>query len=262
MIHYLYDGTFEGLLTVIAGALKNYKEITNISSARDIQPDLFTEFIEINTDPALAEEFFQLLSKKITKITITDICYCFLSEKRGIEMLILNYIRLLLENGNRASNKVSDTTVFQIQRISEQVSHEILRFYGFVRFRKLKNGIYFAAIEPDYNIVQFLAPHFTARFADQQWLIHDRKRDTGIYYDGSQCTFIPLMEITPEAANISTSDGAGRESPVLDPEELNYQNIWNQYYQQAAITERENKKVRNQRMPVRYWRYLVEQVKK
>jgi probable DNA metabolism protein len=260
MINYIYDGTFEGLLTVIAGAIDHPGEVNDISAGEAEQLDLFTEIKSMETDPVLAAGFFKKLSGKFSRSVIMDIGYCFLSEVPGIEKAVLDYIRLLLDAGEKAAHNFSDGTVFKIERVSTKVNHEIHRLHGFVRFRKLRGGMYYAAIEPDYNIVQYLAPHFKARFADQEWLIHDVKRKTGIYYNGNRCLFLPEVEMSPLITSESRPFSLQQDQSRFDPEEAKYQKLWDQYFREIAITERRNKRLQRQRMPARYWRYLVEDV--
>jgi probable DNA metabolism protein len=260
MVSYIYDGTFEGLLTLIAGTLNNNIEIQEISSA-ELQADLFTEIYEIVTDSVLAGSFFEDLKKRISRLVFLDICYCFLSEEAGIEKVILAYIRLLLKEGEQVNGNLSNPTIFKIHRTSEKVSHEILRMQGFIRFRKLNNGVFYAPISPDYNVIQLLAPHFKERFADQLWLINDTRRKTAIYYNGNQVKYIPFMEMNPEIESACSPFSSERQVNMLDQNELSYQRLWEQYFQKIAIAERHNKRLQRQRMPERYWRYLVEKVK-
>lgn len=271
MTNYIYDGTFEGLLTVIAGSIQSAEEINCISSGGEHQPDLFAEIKFVPTDSILADCFFRRLSSALSKEILMDIAYCYLSEEPGMEKVIAEYIKLLFAEGRKGDGNYLNDTVFKIKRVSDKVAHEIGRLHGFIRFRKLASGIYYAPVEPDYNVVQFLAPHFTARFTDQKWMIHDLKRKTGIYYNGSRCIFLPGMEIAPEViSNLyaglrafesgSTSVHAA-QSYVLDNDEMTFQALWDQYFKQIAIAERRNKRLQRQRMPVRYWKYLVEDVR-
>lgn len=270
MIDYIYDGTFEGLLTVIAGSIHSTEEINCISSRGEYQPDLFAEIKFVPTDPILADSFFRRLSSAFSKEILLDIAFCYLSEEHGLGKVIAEYIRLLFAEGKDEVNFLNDT-VFKIKRIRDKVAREIHRLHGFIRFRKLAGGIYYAPVEPDYNVIQFLAPHFTARFADQKWLIHDLKRKTGIYYNGSRCIFLPGVEIAPEILTNLCADLQAFESvttrahavlsKILENDELAFQALWDQYFKQIAIAERRNKRLQKQRMPVRYWKYLVEDVR-
>jgi probable DNA metabolism protein len=259
MISYTYDGTFEGLLTVIAGVNDCHGDVCDISAA-EIQPDLFTEIQEVTTDHAVASRFLESIAQRISRSVLLDIGYCFLSEEPGIEKVIFEYLRLLFAQGERVTRNFANSSVFKIQRTCEKVTHEMERMNGFIRFRKLSQGIYYAPIAPDHNVIQLIAPHFKARFSDQLWLIHDTTRNTGIYYDGQQCRFIPWIEMSDEIIAASTPFVAREELAVYDQRELDYQKIWNQYFQNIAIPERQNKRQQRQRMPERYWRYLVENV--
>jgi probable DNA metabolism protein len=259
MISYTYDGTFEGLLTVIAGAISGNTEVCDIS-AGELTPDLFTEINQVETDPDLADRFLKSLASRVSRSVILDIGYCFLSEVPGSEKVIFDFIRLLLRHGELVTRNFSDPTIFKIRRTCDQVAHEIQRMYEFVRFRKLNNGVYYAPITPDHNVIQLLAPHFKARFADQPWLIHDTKRNTAIHYDGTQCDFIPWLEMADAVITANTPFRAGEERGIYDGREMEYQKIWDQYFQNIAIPERLNKRQQRQRMPARYWKYLVENV--
>ncbi len=260
MIHYYYDGSFEGLLTALAIALDDPAADSQISVGMEKQPDLFSEYADVPADPALAKQFFGRLAGRFSRMVLEEIIYCFCSELPGNEKLICDYLRLLLASGGRAADNFGDTTVLEIKRIRYQVAHEIERLHGFVRFRKLESGIYYAPIEPVHNVVQLLAEHFAARFADQTWLIHDLKRNTGIYYDLRRCRFIPGVQNAPLIlpAESSQPDQNGLSSTVFDPQEIGYQQLWEQYFQRIAIAERRNPKLQRQRMPARYWRCLVE----
>ncbi|MCL6589284.1 MAG: TIGR03915 family putative DNA repair protein [Firmicutes bacterium] len=257
MINYIYDGTFEGLLTVFSLMTERGEAVNRISAEEGIQPDLFSETVRVETDAQRADEFFQTLRRKFSQPVIEDLGYCFLAEIQGMEKVMADYVRLLLDKGEAISGNFTEPVVFKIRRTCTQVSHEIGRLQGFIRFRKLKNQVYYAPIAPDHNVVQLLAPHFKDRFADQKWLIHDTKRNSGIYYDLERCRFIPAVENAPR---LETQDAGamGEEPGIFDPEELDYQEIWDQYFQEIAIAERRNPKLQKQRMPVRYWRYLVE----
>ncbi|TXD94820.1 DUF4130 domain-containing protein [Gillisia hiemivivida] len=45
----------------------------------------------------------------------------------------------------------------------------------FVRFQLTKHKIYFATIEPDFNVLPIILQHFESRYADQKWIIYNIK---------------------------------------------------------------------------------------
>jgi probable DNA metabolism protein len=45
---------------------------------------------------------------------------------------------------------------------------------------------------------------------------------------------------------------------IRDSSELDFQELWNDYYQAVNIVERKNLKVHKQFLPKRFWKYLPE----
>jgi probable DNA metabolism protein len=259
MLTYLYDGSVEGLLTALAMTVAVHETI-RITPRFDFQPDLFSEVLEIHTDPAIANSFFNQLRMKFSPTIVEQIVNCLFSEAAEIGPLIHEFINLLSVSGEAIAGNFAEPVVAQIHRASQKVSREIERLHGFIRFRKLSDGVYYAAIEPDHNILRLLAPHFTARFGDQPWLIHDLKRQTGIYYDTLRCRFLPEVELNPDAITASRPFSSGQRFECLTTDEEDYQALWDRYFHEIAITERTNRRVQRQRLPKRYWKHLVERV--
>lgn len=258
MIVYLYDGTFPGLLTAIDRWLTGGRWDDNITTEPGFEPDLFSEPHRVATDPGLALELFKTLEGTITKPVLQDIYFCYLSEVAGIETAIAQFIQKILENGPGFAGNFADETARTIRKTSDRVSYERHRYHGFIRFRKMNDGLYYAPIEPDHNIIELLAPHFTARFADQLWFIHDLRRHKGLYYDKVECRLVTGVEAKPEA--VLKVGEFNFQPEVFEANEPFYQELWNQYFEGITIKERENKRLQRQHMPKRYWKHMIERV--
>jgi len=129
------------------------------------------------------------------------------------------------------------------EQISLKVAGERHRLMGLLRFQLLQKNIYYAAIEPDHNIVELLAPHFAARMSDQNWVIHDVRRDLAAIYNQEEwiATRFTLQQRLE-----------------LAQEEDYYRELWKQYHQAISIKSRTNPRLQRQCMPQRYWKHLVE----
>ena len=114
---------------------------------------------------------------------------------------------------------------------------------GLIRFQLYKNNIYYAALEPDHNIAELIAPHFADRMADQNWIIHDLKRNLAVVYNQNEW-FSTTFTLEHKLK--------------LEVEEQYYQKLWQQYYDSIAISNRLNPKLQKNFMPQRYWKHLVE----
>lgn len=83
----------------------------------------------------------------------------------------------------------ADEDILKISKICKSVSRERHRMTAFVRFEKMQDDIYFAKIDPDFNVLPLIRKHFKDRYADQKWMIYDLRRHYGLLYDLEQCEF-------------------------------------------------------------------------
>lgn len=189
------------------------------------------------------------MAARLPADSFTEVFTCFFAGEHGFEDTLLRYLRLLLATGGRAAENWTDETVRRIHKLGGRIGYEIHRLHGFVRFQRLPDGLYYARVTPDHPILPLLAPHFTARFADQRWLIHDLRRNAGVYYDGAHWHFLPEVAF-PTAPEHALA--------ACDPLEELCQAIWREYHGTIAISERTNPRLQKQRMPVRYWGNMTE----
>lgn len=243
MLTYVYDGSFEGLLTAIYEAYYRRKEPSAIMSEQGLQQDLLMRYVHIETDPAKSDRVYTSIWCNISTTALKNVYHTFLSEDPEAGTMIYRYLRLGWKMGSRVDLHLSDETVFKIMDINRRLEFEVHRLMGFVRFRQVEGGIYYSAISPDNNVVELLAPHFAERLSDQQWIIHDVKRKLAALYNRK--TWI-MSEFT-----------AG-DIPADTAEETQYARLWKQFFKTLAIPSHTNPKLQRQLMPRRYWEHLVE----
>ena len=150
-------------------------------------------------------------------------------------------------------DELADADVLELSKIYKKVDGERVHLMQFVRFQKAADGIFFAAVEPQFNALPLAVEHFKDRFADQPWLIYDVKRQYGYYYDLKE-----MKEVTfenPQQAHLVT--GMLNESLMANDEKL-FRQLWKTYFKAICIKERWNPRKHRQDMPVRYWKYLTE----
>ena len=255
MLTYIYDGSMEGMFTALYEGLFAKEEIEAIVSRESYMPSLFATVKIIETDPKKARKLKYTLQKRLSKQAFKNLIYCYLSES-GMERTILSYIKKALAVRRKIDGNFGDETIMEITKTAKKVAYEVHRFHGFLRFRRIYDDLYYAPIEPDYNILALLIPHFRARYADQKWFIHDRRRKLGAYYDGQECHLVTLVELNEELEASLQGIKTGAEGE----EELFYRELWNEYFKSIAIEERKNKRLQRQHMPTRYWGNLIEKV--
>lgn len=240
---YIYDGSFEGMLTAIYEAFNNKEHLQEIVAEREFLPRLFINKRFIKCNPAKAEKVYQAIGAKISHEAQRYIYLNYLSgyPERGI--WIYRYLHLGFKKGKNINLYLSQPDVLQIHKTARQVLFERYRLLGLARFKQLKRDIYYASIEPDHNVLALMAPHFVGRLADQNWIIHDLKRNLAAVYN-RQDWVITDFDLT--------------DLLYISGEEKSFQNLWRDYFKNISVTERENPRLQRQYMPKRYWKHLTE----
>lgn len=246
-----YDGSFEGFLSCVFASYEEKLEVVEIlPPGKDMQM-LFAEGREVITDKAKAQRVWKSLKKKASSSGLRDLKFAFLSEIEGIEIQLLTMIRYILSEEIQVDRDFSHPAVLKVSQTAKKVGREKHRMEAFVRFRLTRDEIYFAAIEPDFNVLPLIKDHFSNRYADQKWIIYDLKRNFGIAYDLSEVVYITL-DLDPQIGI------SGAPEAYFHTSEIAFQELWNQYFTSTNIKSRANNKLHVQHLPKRYWKYLSE----
>lgn len=246
-----YDGTFPGLLSAIFEAYRLRVEVTDIVPEDEVQQSLFDPPVFVPTNKDWANRVRTGIKGKCSAATVSMLYRAFLSETEGVSRKIYQFVRQAMESPLDISDNYADDTVLALSKLRKQVGRELHRMHAFVRFQKTRDDIFYAVIEPDFNVLPLLPPHFEKRYPAQQWLIYDAKRRYGIYYDLQKTEYITFADTGGLGYRQLSSD-------VLADAEPNYQNLWKSYFDSVNIPERRNMKLHLQHVPKRYWKYLVE----
>lgn len=242
MVDYLYDGSFEGFLTCIYDHY--YKEkASGIFSSENYQPSMLNLFIEVETDGEKASKVYTAIKTKISPYDLQRIYRVFLSSIDNREALLLNYIRLGFKEGSKISLLHGNPYVSPMEKAEKKVTFEVHRLFGLLRFSVLESGILYAVIEPDHDILEFLADHFSDRYKNDPFIIHDQRRNKALVAQSGQWYITDFTEKT---------------LPHLSKNEKEYRALWKEYFQSIAIKERTNPRCQKNFMPVRYWKHLTE----
>lgn len=247
----LYNGSFEGLLCAIFDVYEYKFSEVHICTHDHFKGNIFEKVHHANDDPKHGERVWKGLEKKLTPDALKALYRAFLSEGEGIENTLLHYVQYAFSSKDSIEKDYSHPAVITITQIAKKVWREKHRMEAFVRFQRTADDLFYAIIEPDYNVLPLIAKHFTIRYADQQWMIYDAKRKSGLYYD--------LKTVENVVIDFSEEAGKGKNvAAIYNVEEEAYQQLWQTYFKSVNIAARKNTKLHVQHMPKRYWKYLVE----
>lgn len=241
---YVYDGSFDGFLTCVYDYYYSDGKAEEFACAWSAPSDFIHELIQISTSQEKAKRVFDAIKDKIGLEALRNIFTVFLSEEPGMEILLLNYIKLGFKVGKKIDLHMHNESVLDVIKTCRRVNFESHRLCGFIRFKCVGHELYYAAIEPDHNILTLLAPHFVERFSNQRWIIQDVKRELALLYNNHNWIIAPM-----------SSEASKR---FLSAKDDLYEKLWKAYYRTVSIEERENPKLRRRLMPSRYWKYIIE----
>lgn len=252
MLIFCYDGTFEGLLACIFEGYSRKRFPDEIQSEGKQPENLFAETIKIESDSGKAERVWKGIQEKLSAKNRQLLYYAFLSEEEGIEMKILRFARRLFSEKTNIETDLGDPDVLDVIQNARKVKKEAMRMLQFVRFQQTKDGLYFCGIEPMYDVIPLTIQHFKKRFADQQWLLYDLKRNYGAFYNKKT-----VEEAVLTSSEINRNTGQASEN-VLNEGDAFYQTLWKSYFENICIKERKNLRLQRHHMPRRFWKYLTE----
>ncbi len=245
---YTYDGTYEGLLSVIFETYRLGSPATHIVIEEEQQAHLFEHSIAVATQPEHAARVRKGIIERCSEKALRMLYHCFLSEKPGAEMLIYRFVALSVESGENIEDNFLNDTVLQLHKINKQIGGEVHRMHAFVRFQETPDHLFVALIEPDFNVLPLLGPHFQERYPAFRWLIYDTRRHFGLYHADHTTDFITFDQ----------QQHGQLTKEMLTHAETDYQQLWKTYFKSVDIPERRNLKLHLQHVPRRYWKYLIE----
>lgn len=238
---YLYDGTFEGLMTCI---FYHYKKInaSGIYELSNYQQSIMHDFEIIATDVEKAKTVCDAINKKVSKEAYVNIFYCYLSNIKNKENIILDFLVFAFKYGKKTMNFYSHEKVLPINEAYTKVAKEVHRLIGILRFSDV-DGILYAKFSPDNDVLLLIVDHFADRYKYEKFIIHDEKRKKIAVYSNE------TWEIK-EVSNLPNIEYSHDEKTI--------RNLWKQYFTDVAIKERTNINLQFQFVPARYRKNMVE----
>lgn len=243
----IFDGSFEGFLTIIYNHYYENLNPVHIILEDGFQQLLNTFYISIETDNLKSSKVLKALKTKISNVNYYTLTKAFLSFNEYRFTNMYHYILLGFKVGKDISQYLNYDYVLSVQNLSHSVGKEAHAIREFCRFKETKDGIYYSDISPINNVIYLVAKHFEDRFKGHNFIIHDVNRSIAVIYDGKKSTFTEV----PKDVNIVISEN----------EEL-YQKLWVKFFHSIGIEERKNPKIQNTFLPKRYRKHMTEFIRK
>ena len=249
---YSFDGSLDGLLTAIFHVFERKDKEVKLVDTKLYETEIFDPPVEIISESEKSARVWKKIVETIPKGWRRKIYCTYLSEDAGAHQAIFNTLVKVFSKGASYINNYGDPDIITVAQWARSVEREKHRMEAFIRFEKSMDGLFFCSVEPDFNVLPLIIKFFKNRFADQEWLIYDTKRNYGILYDLKK-----VHEVVLSREEIKQNSNLPSQS-VHDPEEIKYQTLWKDYFKSTNIVARKNMKLHIRHVPKRYWRFLTE----
>ncbi|MEO7081718.1 MAG: TIGR03915 family putative DNA repair protein [Flavobacteriales bacterium] len=248
--HYVYDGSWPGLLSVVFTLFNEKRPALSVVRDRAQVADLFHDVREVATEEAQATRVQSRARSLLGVRRMRDLRLCHLAERAEVDRLLVELLTIAFTGG--AVNDPRDLTVLGLRQWRKHVSHEKHQMEAFVRFQENTDGVWTATIAPAYNVLPLIAPHFRKRYADMEWVIADTLRGYGLHHRAGQVAPVQFVHDQEPLLPAPHIEAATNESA--------YVALWKTYFRSVDIPERRNLKLQMQHMPKRHWKHMVEMV--
>lgn len=121
---FIYDYTFEGLLTCIFDAYfrKTFPDL--LLKEGEPLPLFYDETFHVSTDERKAMRVWRGLEKKISHHALSALTYCWLSELPEVDKRLFRYIRKAIDSPRSIETNFADADVLELSKIYKKVDGE------------------------------------------------------------------------------------------------------------------------------------------
>lgn len=206
-----------------------------------VNQEFFCEYIECVESEQKTIAVENLIKKHLGYEAYWDMYHAVLANdiEKGNAILGAMLEARKIPDRKKIMQHLSHPKVRKVFELSRKVANESHYFKDIVRFRELDNGILFAQIEPQNQILPCLGDHFSNRFPLENWMICDKTHSMFLVHRESQ----QWMLIVDKTAGID------KNMRTYDQERL-YRNLWKEFFENRSIVERENSDRQRQHLPL------------
>lgn len=237
----VYDGTFEGFLTLVYEVY--YKKLQVEKILREFPNTLILDdIVTISYDEKNSLKVLDSLKSNFTQKNFSIILNIFMCDSVEFELDLLYFIIAGFKDQKQLQN-INLSFVQNIQNLQKELFRHNHKMTGFTRFVELEDGLLYAKIDSKFNVVYFLGQHFLKRFNNQRYIIHDIKRKVAFIKENN---FVGVQNVSEF------------EAPKVSHNEEKFSKLWKTFFTSVSIESRKNKKLQRQMVPLLYRTYMNE----
>ncbi|MDF2608661.1 MAG: hypothetical protein K0R92_135 [Lachnospiraceae bacterium] len=209
--------------------------------------ELFSEYIHVKTDNEKAIKVANSIRTKISEEAFHMVCSAAWSSSSKKGDIIYRFLILGFSMGSKVVNHMGDQNVMMIFELQRNVTYEVHHFLGFLRFIESDGNILLAKIKPQNDVLRLIAPHFSDRLSNENFIIYDEKRKSAIVHRSGYSWIYTLAD----HLDINKFE-------EYSEKEQEFTSLWQTFFDTIAIEERKNYKLQRNNAPLRFRNNMTE----
>lgn len=239
---FICEDSFDAILSAIYDAWVESTKVgyVNVTVIRekDLQRNLFDEYIETVCDPCKVEKVTNSIYKKISSTAYLWIYRASLSVDADAPDAIFRFMIVGFKNGYKTTSMLGDTAVMKMMEISRRVGNESAFFREILRFNSVDGNVYVSHFEPKSNVIMYVTNHFCDRMPSENFIIID---------DTRKLAAIHPRDEEPYYRNLT--DEEFERLSATETYEDEFTSMWRVFFETIAIKERENRRCQLNHFP-------------
>lgn len=240
--------SLESIFTAVYCAYewKCVPERTRIQIGDEENLRLFAGYRNVEADEVRSTKVIRTLRRRFGEDFYYTVCLALSGTDREKADAVYHTIAigLGLTRPETVMEHLAEPCVHRVFVLSRGAGREYDHLRGFLRFSELENGVLYARIKSKNHLLHFLAEHFSDRLPSDAFLIHDVGRELFAVHEPGK----PWFMVQNTGWRLIEESG----------EEKYYQELFRHFCHKIAIKERENRKLQNQMLPLRFQEFMTE----
>lgn len=248
---FLCEDSVDGIFTGVYDAWDSRLGHENVKLALkgEANYELFARYREVKTDREKAEKVANTLRKRLGSEDYSCIYQAALSGDDRKAEYIYRTVAAGLAGGRRGAvmQNLQNPDICRVFELSRRTGNEAHRYYQFLRFLELENGVLFSEIRPENDVLPLIGEHFADRFPGEHFLVYDRTHQTFLMHEAyQQWVLISGEELNREAVG------------KISENEVQIAALWKGFCRSVAIMERKNLGLQQQFLPLKFRAFMTE----
>lgn len=243
---YFCENSLEGIFSAAYDAWNDRNghannEIRILEGEDQGDMELFTEYIYVKNLDEKVTKVVCSIYDKISEEAYELICGASCSQEASRGDDIYRFLIVGFFIGKGVVDCLHNKDVMRIFELNRNVSNEAHHYKGFLRFQEMEEGILIGKIAPKNDVIRMLAPHFSNRLSQENFIIYDENRNTAVIHQKAKPWFFTAGEMLNLEKIKKTSE-----------KEENIDSMWKAFFASISIKERENKGLQRNNLPLRF----------